>query len=128
MALPTPRERSAGLADLATQWPDDPGLLRAIRSTLALFDESGFNGDGFKAEGGDPRDAGTHRVDRVELPLERAGRHRDDDLDLMAHGAAFRDGPGQGADNAVDLGLPGVSGQNNAHEGRMAPPLIGRNL
>jgi hypothetical protein len=56
MALPTPRERSAGLADLATQWPDDPGLLRAIRSTLALFDESGFNGDGSKAEGGDPRD------------------------------------------------------------------------
>jgi hypothetical protein len=38
-----------------------------------------------------------------------------DDLDLMAHGPAFRRDPGQGADDAVDLGLPGVGGQNDAH-------------
>ena len=65
------------------------------------------------------------RIGRAGNGLELAGL---DDLDLMAHGAAFRDGPGQGADNAVDLGLPGVSGQNDAHMGRVAPPLIGRNL
>ncbi|MNE33592.1 hypothetical protein D3C80_1272720 [compost metagenome] len=45
--------------------------------------------------------------------LELAGFN---DLDLMAHGAAFGHGAGQGADDAVDLGLPGVGDQNNAHE------------
>ena len=63
------------------------------------------------------------RIGRGGNGLELAGL---DDLDLVTHGAAFRDRPGQGADDAVDLGLPGVSGQNDAHVGRMAPPLIGK--
>jgi hypothetical protein len=37
LSHPTPRERAAGLIDLATQWPDDPGILRAIRNTLDLI-------------------------------------------------------------------------------------------
>ena len=44
--------------------------------------------------------------------LELAGF---DDLDLMAHAAAFRDRAGQGADDAIDLRFPGVGGQNDAH-------------
>ena len=46
--------------------------------------------------------------------LEQAGF---DDLDLVTHAAAFRDGAGQGADDAVDLRFPGVGGQNDAHGG-----------
>ena len=51
-----------------------------------------------------------------------------DDLDLMAHGAALGRDPAERADDAVDLGFPGVGGQDDAHEGRLAPSLIGLKL
>ncbi|MNI46826.1 hypothetical protein D3C73_1013100 [compost metagenome] len=57
---------------------------------------------------------------QADLGIGRAGNGlelaRFDDLHLVAHGAAFGHGAGQGADDAVDLRLPGVGDQNNAHE------------
>ena len=65
------------------------------------------------------------RIGRARDGLELAGL---DDLDVVPHGAAFRNGAGQGSDDAVDLGLPGVGGEDDAHGAERLRRFTGREI
>ena len=137
-----------GVADLHRDREARRNIFREFRVIAGRERQLPFHADAPRGDADRPLRRDMHRLRLIgaqpfanlflspqRQPDFRIGRGGDgleltrlDDLDIMAHGAAFRDGPGQGADDAVDLGLPGVSGQNDSHEGREAPPLIGRNL